>query len=1196
MAYGQQLSYHLNSQAQPGLPPPPPPTPVTFPQSASHHGMYGEQMAAGGMSAAGMAGGMALGGAQIYGMMGGGGMLGAAGRTLDPFTWMGRGFSAGYARGGQMGMGMMGRGMMGAAMGGAAALPLYGVYKAASMYGGAFTGGMQDQAAMNQTLRSNFQHFGGGGAMGRGFGQQQMGAIGANVAGVVRNDPFLSMGEATSLIGQGAQGGMFTGVREVSEFTQKFKSMLDTLKGVQRELGGSLSEAMTFVNEAKASGVFQTSDRLRLASGMRTTQAVTGMNAMQVGQMQQFGSQLARAVGGRASQGAFGAQRAMQQVGSMVQSGALNEEQIYEITGQTGAQGQMAFAQNMMQKVARFSRRGMGRYSIFGMANENGTGLDAGQLARFTSGDMGVGELSRRAHGNVNRMGRARSINQEGNLRGALLEQGGIAGQIGMMRMMVGDRLEGMDDDLGSLVLQRRFHMERPEAEAMMSLMRNQGSIARQESLGRVGSARQAAQQRRVESQSWDSNMDRIGNTMANSFGVTAASEMGQRAMTKLSSAVERALNDMLGIVSTQMTGGTAAAQAQASIGRATGTQMARIRRLSRASGMTESIGGSSGYERGLFEVGLNWGGERTRDESLEVFGFDPSGFGGREGREAVQWSATDAISEAFRNPLQSPAEARQNALARRRARIQALKNQTAPMSERARQQASVSASRAMSGQVSGAALDAMESFAGQGNITAQIQNASMMARGARNNGNAAATLFDYMEGAEGSDQRLGLTALMARQGMDLQSEFGDDPTRLAGGANATNAFDRIDERAENAAGWIGSNRSLSRRASGARAKALAGAAVDGEVVSRLYSEGTSGDIISGIIAASESGDAEAVQRGIANLRAHGNSMTGEDAGALQNIAAQMEQEAAEYGGKIGRHHRSVGMSGEDVRGFVQSSQALGRTVSRMAGSMTGALAERLSGISDQLMTRGSEREGYGGVASLRESFVHMSDDEANAFLSSANESLEGATEEDRAQVMALTGSLTRERALQRDLTGRGRRGTRQANETALNMISGGTLSGMELTVGGRQVSGRNIQSVITNALSGRGRMSGDERASVQQQVVEQLRRSGIDNAEEMVNQLSSSLTNSESGEGIGRISEEEANRLRATVGENQTSIDKASERAMEQRQRAQNPLDFERNQTLTQILQAIREGRGEEDGKGAGGTVEGGTPRGEDA
>lgn len=1229
MAYAQQLSYPMQAALSPGMPPPPPPSAAAGFMNAqpAGFGMAGEQVAASGMSTAAMAGGIGLTGMQTYGMFGGRGMMGAAGRALDPFTYLGGGFRAGSAMGGRMGMGMLGRGALGAAGAGAAALPIYAAYKAAEVYGDAFQGGMRDQTQLNQTLRSNFQHFGGGGAFGRGFSQGQMGQIGMDVAQTVRNDPYMSMGEATSLIGQGAQGGMFTGVQGASEFTQKFRQMLDTLKGVQRELGGSLNDAMQFVNEARQSGVFQTADRLRLAAGQRTTSAVTGLNSMQQAQMTQFGAQLSRSIGGRSAQGAFGAQRAMQQVGAAVQTGALNQEQIFEMTGQTGAAGQMAYAQQMMQQTARFTRRAHGRYSIFGLSNREGTGLDATQLARFSSGDIGVGELSRRAHRNVGRMGRARAINQEGRLRGAALEQGGIGFQIGAMRQMVGDRVLQQDDDLASLVLQRRFHMERPQAEAMMSLMRNQGAISRREQIGRIGSARQMSSQRQLEERGLDATMDQLGQTMSNRLGVTATREMGQRTMTRISSLIEKAMNDMLGIVDHQMTSGTAAAMGQASIGRATQGQMRRIESLSRASGRmggTEGVTGGDPFGRGLLEMPSFMGGGRTQGEALEAFGFNVSGYGGFQGAQSLattgDFGAMISGTTGVRDRLR-----RERGTAMTPAQVQA---------------ASVRVSMAMQGQVTGGARERMAAMAGDPGTSRRLNRASLLAFGQRQRGGLeGTTLFEMMEGGGGgTDDRLAMTALMARQGT-LEREGLTDPSGMRGGEGSITAGmigrdalrlaasftglgglagplsggsevmaalqgsgppGSVGNRNQRAISYVARGGGLARGATGREREALAGAhgAIGREAFESAYQDETIGGMVDEITAASERGDTMAVQRGIQNLERHGQTLEGTQGRAVQSIALQMQQERDRFNGRVGGHHRSARVSREDVLAFRQESQAAGRAAQRISVGIQGdtRMAQRLregfQRVGERQMTVGAESRGFQIQAGMIENIAMMGrEDAGEAMALIGGAEIQGTgpeAERARAQRGALVGEISRRQALQRDLTGGGRRGQRQAQETALNMITGGTIGRMEFTdARGRRLSGRRAQHAITQALQA-GEGATEEQQQLRTRLIQQMQEAGISGAQGLVQNLQTALSTQEDNEGVGRISRNEASRLREAAREQGGDIGRAQQEALRQAQARQNPLDATRNQTLTEILQAIRN-QGNGDGGGGGTTEEGG-------
>ena len=415
IGYGQALSY--------GMQPPP----MMMPQM----GMFGAaQRGQGGIYGEQMAMRMANAGQTAMGVgMSGLGLLSAFSPVpMDPFSGalMGARFGVGGAA-------------MGAAGGAIAGLPLFAATQAAQVYGGAFTGGMRDQAQLNSTLRNNFSFFGGQGPMGRGFGQQQMGQIGSMISGELRRNPMTSSAEMSQLIAGGAESGMFTATRDVQQFTQNFRKMLDTLKNVQRELGGTLTDALQFVRGAQQAGIFKNADQVNFASEVRSAEAVTGMDRSQLVALSAQGAQISRAFGGLGRQGAMGALRGAQQLGSAIQSGVVNQEMLSEATGGLqGGEAIAAFTQNMMARSGRFSRTSMGRFGLFAMSNEQGTGLDQGMMQRFLAGDITTGEVSRTAHGNVNRMGRARAMNREGMLRGAMMEQGGLAGQIGMMRLMVG--------------------------------------------------------------------------------------------------------------------------------------------------------------------------------------------------------------------------------------------------------------------------------------------------------------------------------------------------------------------------------------------------------------------------------------------------------------------------------------------------------------------------------------------------------------------------------------------------------------------------------------------------------------------------------------------------------------------------------------------------------------------------------------
>jgi hypothetical protein len=535
--------------------------------SPGYAGVYGEQVANRMVGGARMMGGMAGVGMGVMGAM--------TGLPLDPFSaaWsMGK---LGWAGG---------AGGFGGAIGGAAlgAAPFLAAGKIASVYGGAFTGGMHEQASLNSTLRGNFNFQGGQGAFGRGFSQQQMGQIGSTVSSEMRQFPYTSSQEMNQLVSSGADSGMFTAVRDVQQFSQRFKTMIDGLRKIQKELGGTLSDAMAFTRGSQQLGMFSSGQRTAFASELRDTMASTGMDQQQAFSLAATGSMLSRATGGLGRQGAMGAMRTARQLGAAMSSGAIDMESLSAATGGlTGTEAVSAFSTRMLQLTDRSSRTAAGRYGLFALSNAKGTGLDQDMLDRFRSGDISVSDVMGTAHRNVNQMGRARALNSEGRLRGALMEEGGLSGKLGEMRMRLGDRALDGGDDLAQLVIQRKMGVSREEATVLTSLMRNQRSIARQEDLDSSLSQGQVGRQRDASMRGLDSFMANLEHGMQDVTGVTATRELGRKFLTRVSAAAERTMNEFLGTQASALTNSDRSAIARVSMGMGTAADRERMRNFS---------------------------------------------------------------------------------------------------------------------------------------------------------------------------------------------------------------------------------------------------------------------------------------------------------------------------------------------------------------------------------------------------------------------------------------------------------------------------------------------------------------------------------------------------------------------------------------------------------------------------------------
>lgn len=1167
-AYAQQLSYPMQQAMYPGAPmqPPPPmaPPPMTATQGfqQAQGGMYGEQMA---MRMAGV-------GRSAWGVGTAAGGLGMAALGLDPLSL---GLAAGMGGGGLLG---------GLAVGGAAALPLYAGGKVAEHYGGQFMGGMQDQGALNATLRNNFQHFGGRGRMGRGFSQSQMGQIGSVIQQELNTNVFANAGEMNQLIAGGAEAGMFTGVRDVQQFTQKFRKMLDTLKTVQDELGGSLSDALSFVRQSRQAGIFQQVDRVNFAGQMRGAEAMTGMSRNQLMGLATQGAGISRAVGGYGRQGAYGALRAASTLGAGIQAGAINEELLSEATGgRTGADAVQAFTNRMMQRSAAFSRRGMGRFSMFALSNAEGTGMDQEMMSRFMAGDLTTGQVSRMAHRNVGRMGRARAINQEGVLRGSMLEQGGLAGQIGMMRLMVGDRVLDQGDDLTQLVLQRRFRMNRPEAELMTSLMRNQSTIAQEQAFTSQAAERQQMLQTDLrENRSVDAFTRRLSHDVQQATGTLQTRELGRKFVTRISDMAERVMNDVLGVQENRLTAGDEASLNRLSMGRASAGDLERLN-LSALRGGSSSITGANLFNRGLLS-GTSPGEILQRRGVRGVRGLD-SGQVQAEVQAATMARSGELILDRDRQALERLEEDPDRTLARiQRAQLIA-----------SGQEGGMGNFYSYLGEGGNAnAADAFLAQRGMAQFGDTLGAGSLMRRGGGriSRGMARRDLvrltnplyaLGEMAYQRATGQETGLESLRAvRTGEDVATSYfaggGDLAAELRGGGATSRT---LAERNQ----WTNA---LVRGALGGARGTPVGAAVDaatraaprGSWIQRMLRpelrgagsdenrmleaiEGVDSDAMRAVLGSEgvrtrigrvlgAEGNEEQMRAEIANFRRFaGREFTDEgQAQAALSLIQQIESGMGEGGRfKSERMRRMLQFGSVDKERLQQLRDRLTETggqYSNLGRAMGGELGGRFRAIGSQFMQFQDPRE---DINALRFDLARM-DPESDEYREAVREM--GGSSFGRTFLAGVAADRQRDRALS------GRRGRRQRAETALGMITGGTLAEMDITVGGRSLGRRNRAGRI-EAMFRRGGEQADE---VAQQMQEQLEEAGVSGAAGLISNYRRAISDD-------TLDPDERRQMIESVSSNE-DLRRVQREAIERRQRQQNPLDTTRNDLLTEIRNGI--------------------------
>lgn len=441
-------------------------------QYASMIGQGGFGAMSQGRQAEGIMGGIAnrgysMGAPLLQGAMG---MMGA-----DPFSLgmsaMGKVWGAG---GGVMSSGLAGIGTIGAAAGGLAAAG----YAGSQMYGG-----MQQQQQLNNQLRSSFNFMT---PQGQGFSRSDMGQIGSSLRGMTHQagpgGEVVGFGELSQLAANMGKMGMGQGVRDAQEFSKKFKEMIGTLKSVATELGTTLEGAQQFLSSQRSSGIFRTSDQLKFSMQARGTALSGGLALSEVTAMANIGSQISRSVGGLGRSGAFGGMKAIGQVGSAMQTGALSEEDIYNTTGMTGAEGRQALAASQLEQTARFLKGSKGRWFLASVAGKNGQ-LDESSVANWMSGGMDVGETKQQAHANLAGIGRANFIRNEGRLRGSVMEKfGGLAPAMALSQWASGKGIDVNNmDDRSMLFAQRQLGMGRDEIDSAIKMAGAMPEILRQQ-------------------------------------------------------------------------------------------------------------------------------------------------------------------------------------------------------------------------------------------------------------------------------------------------------------------------------------------------------------------------------------------------------------------------------------------------------------------------------------------------------------------------------------------------------------------------------------------------------------------------------------------------------------------------------------------------------------------------------------------
>lgn len=395
---------------------------------------------------------------------------------MDPFT---RGLTGAW-RGLQSGglSGALGGGLMGAAP------PLLAMQGAAFVGGNLMTG-MQQHQQLQQQLGMGFRQFNSQG--GRGFTNADTSQIGSFLRDMSSQrgpgGELMSMDELGRLASNMGRMGMAQGVKDAQDFKEKFGQMMKTVKTIAESFSTSLEEAQKIMSSMRGSGIFGNANQAAMAKSMRAAAAGGGVSMDQVANAANIGSQISRSIGGRGSAGARLGRDTISTVGAAQAAGVISEEDIYNATGLTGAEGQEAMSTQMMQINAKFFNSQRGRIVVAGMAGKDGN-LDQEAMGRYARGEVGSHEALGIAQRGAANVGRANFIRNEGRLRGEAMAAMGPLGMANVARQWMQDRGMNLDNmnDRDMLFFQRQFGgLDRDQADILMKMARDLPKIQDQQ-------------------------------------------------------------------------------------------------------------------------------------------------------------------------------------------------------------------------------------------------------------------------------------------------------------------------------------------------------------------------------------------------------------------------------------------------------------------------------------------------------------------------------------------------------------------------------------------------------------------------------------------------------------------------------------------------------------------------------------------
>lgn len=361
-----------------------------------------------------------------------------------------------------------------------------------------FLQGVERQQQVNSSL-SAYQFTNQNAFTGRGFSGEQRLAIGKTLRAFDANDAFVTFQDSMRMLDRFNAMGMGQGVRDAEAFSDKFKTMAQTVKALAKSMGTTMDAASETFGRLRSSGIYSSADVVGMSYGMRALQS-GGMREGDVYGVVQAGAGISRGYGMRGSAGVKGATSIAEGLVAGAGAGVLSANEMMDMTGASDLSG--AAAQISSDATARLTNflvsnpAGRALLAVVGEQDSEGryTGEASGSaLAEVTNGTLGIKDLSRRGREKLGSKSSKLSYEvRNKDIAASVLEKDPMS----VVQSLIGSLRESKPDmneeDLYLYAMENVVGMDRRQAELFKSEFENMQKIRAQRGKARMEEIRRA--------------------------------------------------------------------------------------------------------------------------------------------------------------------------------------------------------------------------------------------------------------------------------------------------------------------------------------------------------------------------------------------------------------------------------------------------------------------------------------------------------------------------------------------------------------------------------------------------------------------------------------------------------------------------------------------------------------------------------